>query len=89
MLERFAHLEHDGRLLLVNLNGEGPCLPVQGEGLFCGRNVASTNSRGSSRDGDRVVSRRVNFFSLGERQVSIEVATPDIPWPSNWAWKIP
>ena len=88
MLERFAHLEHDGRLLLVNLNGEGPCLPVQGRRGYSAEEMLRLPTPEEAREmGIEWSPRRVNFFSLGERQVSIEVATPDIPWPSNWAWK--
>ena len=39
MLERYAHLEHDGRLLLVDLNGKGPCLPVQGRRGFSAKEM--------------------------------------------------
>ena len=31
--------------------------------------------------------RRINHFKLGDRIVRIEVSTPNIPWPSSWAWK--
>ena len=88
MLERYAHLEHDGRLLLVNLNGEGPCLPVQGRRGFSAEEMLRLPTPEEARNmGIGWSPRRVNCFSLGDRRISIEVATPDIPWPSEWAWK--
>ena len=88
VLERYAHLEHDGRLLLVNLNGEGPCLPVQGRRGFSAEEMLRLPTPEEARNmGIEWSPRRVNCFSLGDRRISIEVATPDIPWPSEWAWK--
>ena len=88
VLERYAHLEHDGRLLLVNLNGEGPCLPVKGRRGFSAEEMLRLPTPEEARRmGIKWSSRRVNSFSLGDRKISIEIATPDIPWPSDWAWK--
>tara|TARA_Y100001935_G_scaffold119667_1_gene98954 strand:+ start:32254 stop:33021 length:768 start_codon:yes stop_codon:yes gene_type:complete len=88
LLEEYVHLEHDGRLLLVDKNGNGPKKPVMGRMKFLEDDVLRLPTPSEAkRMGIPWVPRRVNIFSIGERKVRIQVSTPDIPWPSHWASK--
>jgi ADP-ribose pyrophosphatase YjhB (NUDIX family) len=83
------HLEHDGKLLLVDINGNGPAIPKKGRtecdgGAFMIR--LPTPSEAESM-GLRWKERRVNMFRLGVHDHTVIVATPDITWPEHWAWK--
>ena len=82
------HLEHDGKLLLVDQDGNGPVKPVMGrvhsEALPLLR-LPSPNEASSMGISWNV--RRVNRIRLGEEEHVITYATPEISWPVEWAWK--
>jgi len=83
------HLEHDGKLLLVDINGNGPAIPKKGRtewdgGAFMIR--LPTPSEAETM-GLRWKERRINRFRLGVHDHTVIVATPDITWPEHWAWK--
>ena len=81
-----VHLEHDGRVLLVDENGNGPHLPVKG--------------RLASEDGLRLPTAAeieligVPWNVIGHTRISwgkvdtiVVKGYPKIPWPSHWALK--
>ncbi len=84
-----VHLEHDGKLLLVDMDGNGPGIPRKGRtewegGEFLLRLPTPDEARSM---GLTWKERRVNRFRLGEHDHTVIVATPDITWPEHWAWK--
>ena len=87
-IENFAHLEHDGRILLVDSQGNGPRIPMPGRTNYSNDDVLRLPTPLEAKTmGIQYSPRRINHFKLGDRIVRIEVSTPNIPWPSSWAWK--
>ncbi len=88
MSSEHLHLEHDGKILLVDESGKGPKIPI------IGRNSAPdgftirlpTPDEARSMGIDWVV-KRVNRFRLGNQEHVITYGLPSIPWPTDWAWK--
>jgi ADP-ribose pyrophosphatase YjhB (NUDIX family) len=83
------HLEHDGKLLLVDMDGNGPAVPKKGrtewgEGNFL---IRLPTPGEAEIMGLRWKERRINRFRLGVYDHTVIVATPDITWPEHWAWK--
>ena len=83
------HLEHDGKLLLVDMDGNGPAIPKKGraewgEGDFL---IRLPTPGEAEIMGLRWKERRINKFRLGVYDHTVIVATPDITWPEHWAWK--
>ena len=83
------HLEHDGKLLLVDKNGNGPAIPKKGRTEWDGGAfIIRLPTPGEAKTmGLRWKERRVNKFRLGVYDHTVIVATPDITWPEHWAWK--
>lgn len=89
MTSDYIHLEHDGKLLLVNNEGEGPAIPELGRIEWEGENflirlptVEEVSEMGIDWD-----MKRKNNIILGETEKKVIIATPKIKWPENWAWK--
>ena len=81
-----VHLEHDGKVLLVNEQGEGPQQPIQGRQensnqlrLPTQQEVAAMNIEWNHLRETRVV--------FGTMVYKILKGYPKIDWPKNWAWK--
>ncbi|MEE2624634.1 MAG: NUDIX hydrolase [Candidatus Thermoplasmatota archaeon] len=83
------HLEHDGKLLLVDINGNGPAIPKKGRTEWGGSafTIRLPTPDEAKSMGLRWKERRVNKFRLGVHDHTVIVATPDITWPEHWAWK--
>ena len=83
------HLEHDGKLLLVDMQGNGPAIPRKGRTKWDGGDFLIRLPTPSEVEtmGLRWKERRVNRFRLGVHDHTVIVATPDITWPEHWAWK--
>jgi len=83
------HLEHDGKLLLVDINGNGPAIPKKGRTEWNGGafTIRLPTPDEAKTMGLRWKERRVNKFRLGVHDHTVIVATPDITWPEHWAWK--
>ena len=90
MAEEFLHLEHDGKLLLVNSKGDGPQIPVKGRTLAAGEKedvirlptvdeVAALGITWSEKG--RAILR------IGDSSATVIKGHPEIVWPENWAWK--
>mgnify|MGYP001209324363 CR=1 FL=1 len=81
-----VHLEHDGQVLLVNEQGEGPQLPVQG------RMEASPIMRLPTQQeiqsmGIEWQKKRVTIIDFAGSSVSVQKGYPKIDWPEHWALK--
>ena len=88
MTKQYVHLENDGKILLVDLNGNGPKIPQMGRIKF----DSSETMRLPTTDevesmGITWNERRVNRIRLGDMDSVVFYGMPDIPWPENWAWK--
>ncbi|GIT41897.1 MAG: hypothetical protein Ct9H300mP10_09070 [Methanobacteriota archaeon] len=84
-----VHLEHDGKLLLVDMSGDGPAIPKMGRADWDGAGflIRLPTPEEAEAMGLKWRQRRVNRFRLGKHDHSVIVATPDINWPEHWAWK--
>ena len=80
--EVVLHLEHDGKLLLVDNNGSGPLIPIKG------RTSAETLMRLPSQAEAKALgiewSKKLSYY-IGSTEVIR--AHPEVPWPEHWAWK--
>jgi len=78
---RVLYLEHDGKVLLVDSEGNGPKKPVM-------NNTGNTKFRFPTEDevhGLGIEWEVKNSFDiLGFKVIK---AHPNIEWPENWAWK--
>ncbi|HJM66933.1 MAG TPA: NUDIX hydrolase [Candidatus Thalassarchaeaceae archaeon] len=86
---RHLHLEHDGKLLLVDADGIGPQIPVPGrtdtgkEGWI----IRLPTEEEVEKMGIKWNQKRINTMDNGTDIYSVIYATPIIDWPANWAWK--
>ena len=84
-MNRPLYLEHDGKVLLVDLDGDGPRKAVMGR-------VGEISLRLPTEDevrsmGIEWTERRVNRIKFGDDFHEVVYALPDIEWPENWTWK--
>ena len=85
----YIHLEHDGKLLLVNDNGDGPAIPKLGRMNWDGDSflIRLPTPDEVKRMGIKWELKRKNLLVIGDIEKEIIIATPIIDWPENWAWK--
>ena len=84
----FVHLEHDGKLLLVDTNGNGPAIPKMGrKATEKGVMIRLPTTNEVSGMGINWTLRRVNRIRLGSEDYIVNYGIPDVPWPRDWAWK--
>ena len=84
----FVHLEHDGKLLLVDKNGNGPAIPKMGrKATEKGVMIRLPTTNEVSGMGINWTLRRVNRIRLGSEDYIVNYGIPDVPWPRDWAWK--
>ena len=89
-LGTFIHLEHDGKLLLVDSEGKGPQIPIKGGSLSKDENGwifrLPTNSEVESMGIEWTLKGKYNL-DIGDSSTTIIMGQPEISWPKNWAWK--
>lgn len=93
MASKHLYLEHDGKVLLVNAEGNGPERPQRGrladspelEGR--GWLYRLPSEAEASELGLTWAVKRVNRFKFGEQIHEVTHALPDVDWPRDWAWK--
>lgn len=79
------YLEHDGKVLLVDLDGNGPQDTVMGrvgEILLRLPTVGEVQSMGI-----QWTERRTNRIQFGNETHEVIYALPEIEWPEKWSWK--
>ncbi len=92
-MQRHIHLEHDGKVLLVDADGHGPNRPVMGRTDWPGRDsnhpwLLRLPTESEARDiVDDWQEKRVNRFDLSGQIHEVVHALPLIEWPEPWAWK--
>jgi len=81
-----VHLEHDGKVLLVNEKGEGPQKPVPGRREISEQLRLPTRTEIDSMgiEWKQLRETRVVFGTIVYRVIK---GYPKIDWPKNWAWK--
>jgi len=75
------YLEHDGKVLLVNSQGDGPCIPTM-------NNKGETKYRFPTES--EVNLMNINWDVKNRFQIlgfNVIKAHPLIEWPEKWAWK--
>ena len=88
MDNQFIHLEHDGKLLLVDSDGNGPAIPKMGRSSSeNGFMIRLPTDKEVSSMGITWKLRRVNRIRLDSEDYIVNYGIPEIPWPENWAWK--
>ncbi len=88
--DAYLHLEHDGKLLLVDSKGNGPQLPIKGR----------TNSNSDQRwvfrlpkisevalMGIKWTIKGESVLEMDDGAITVIKGHPEIPWPEDWAWK--
>jgi ADP-ribose pyrophosphatase YjhB (NUDIX family) len=93
MAEQHLYLEHDGKVLLVDANGNGPQLPIRGrtsvdsDATNDGWIYRLPSEEEASKLGLTWQVKRVNRFKFGDEIHEVTHALPDVEWPRDWAWK--
>jgi len=84
-MTRPLYLEHDGKVLLVDLEGDGPQKAVMGRvGEISLRLPTEAEVRSM---GIEWTERRINRIKFGDVFHEVVYALPEIEWPENWTWK--
>jgi len=84
-MTRLLYLEHDGKVLLVDLDGGGPRKAVMGRvGEISLRLPTEVEVRSMGIEWNE---RRINRIKFGDDFHEVVYALPDIEWPENWTWK--
>lgn len=81
-----VHLEHDGKVLLVDSEGHGPqnAVPGRCNVTTCLRFPSPAEIQAMGIPWQE--KRRVSMDQLEEGS-KVSMGYPNIPWPENWAWK--
>lgn len=85
--ETVVYLEHDGKVLLVDDDGNGPLRPVNGrisESKLVVRFPTITEVKKMAIDYEEKCTIRVKFDGV---EYNIIKAYPKLSWPKDWAWK--
>ena len=84
-MSRPLYLEHDGKVLLVDLEGNGPQKAVMGRvGEVVLRLPTESEVKAMEIDWTE---RRVNRIRFGSEYHEVVYGFPEIEWPVNWTWK--
>lgn len=81
-----VHLEHDGRVLLVDDNGNGPHLPVKGR-VSSDDVLRLPTSKEIEAMGIRWEVLGRTRIEWGTHATVVHKGYPNIPWPGHWALK--
>ena len=84
-MSRPLYLEHDGKVLLVDIEGDGPQKATMGRvGEISLRLPTESEVRSM---GIEWIERRVNRIKFGTDYHEVVYGFPEIEWPQSWAWK--
>ena len=84
-MSRPLYLEHDGKVLLVDLEGNGPQKAVMGRvGDVALRLPTESEVKAMEIDWTE---RRVTRIRFGSEYHEVVYGFPEIEWPENWTWK--
>ena len=84
----YLHLEHDGKLLLVDEHGNGPMIPKPGrDSCKQGWLMRLPYPEEVRSMGIEWSEKRRNTLHWGKESATVIHGFPHIDWPENWAWK--
>ena len=84
-MSRSLYLEHDGKVLLVDLIGNGPQKAVMGRvGEI---SLRLPTEKEVENMGLTWTERRTNRIKFGSESHEVVYALPEIDWPEEWTWK--
>ena len=84
--ETVVHLEHDGKILLVDESGFGPQIPVKGRTEISGTLRFPTIDEIENLDIEWE-QRRETHIEFNDIQYIVIKGYPKLSWPKNWSWK--
>ena len=84
--ETVVHLEHDGKVLLVDESGFGPQIPVKGRTEISGTLRFPTIDEIENLDIEWE-QRRETHIEFNDIQYIVIKGYPKLSWPKNWSWK--
>jgi len=86
-MKEYLYLEHDGKLLLVDNDGNGPEKPVMGR-VNEGRSLIRLPTVKEVKNMNIVwEKKRENIIYFANVEYKVIIGIPKIDWPENWAWK--
>ena len=87
--QKYVYLEHDGKILLVDQNGNGPMLPEIGRTEVKDEEIVLRLPTSKEIEQMEITwtLKRINKITLGDKKFTISVGEPNIDWPEKWAWK--
>ena len=84
--ETVVHLEHDGKILLVDESGFGPQIPVKGRTEISGTLRFPTIVEVENLDIEWE-QKRETHIEFNDIQYIVIKGYPKLSWPKNWSWK--
>mgnify|MGYP005749229363 FL=1 len=81
-----VYLEHDGKVLLVDNDGNGPLLPIKGRQQG-GVTLRFPTIEEVAKRGIEYEEKMTMSILFSDRQIFVIKGYPKIEWPSDWAWK--
>jgi 8-oxo-dGTP diphosphatase len=82
------YLEHDGKLLLVDTEGNGPMIPQPGREMGeTGWLMRLPSPAEVALMGIEWTEKRRNELHWGKNAATVIHGFPHIDWPEDWAWK--
>lgn len=90
MLENieYIYLEHDGKILLVDGEGNGPQVPKPGRILALKDYLLRLPTYYEVQELNISYKKiRNNVIAIGNKSYKITIGEPEINWPEHWAWK--
>ncbi|MBT04177.1 MAG: hypothetical protein CMA92_00165 [Euryarchaeota archaeon] len=84
--ETVVHLEHDGKILLVDESGFGPQIPVKGRTDNSGMLRFPTIDEIENLDIEWE-QKRETHIEFNDIQYIVIKGYPKLSWPKNWSWK--
>tara|TARA_B100000902_G_scaffold345250_1_gene351154 strand:+ start:162 stop:893 length:732 start_codon:yes stop_codon:yes gene_type:complete len=87
--DTYVHLEHDGKLLLVDSEGKGPQIPIKGRVNPEGNEwlMRLPTSSEIKLMGINWSEKDVFILNIGNSSIRVIKGHPEIEWPEKWAWK--
>ena len=79
------YLEHDGKVLLVDMQGQGPQEAVMGRVGDISLRLPTESEVHAM--GIEWTEKRTNRIKFGQQFHEVIYAFPNIVWPENWTWK--
>ena len=86
-MKEYLYLEHDGKLLLVDNEGNGPKKTVMGR-IHGGKSLIRLPTLEEVKN-MRIEweKKRENLIYFENNEYRVIIGMPKIDWPENWAWK--